>query len=164
MQAIQCHVFKRKEIENYALSPDVLMRAIRKRQQDRTPPKEHLTDRQIRRLIDAVSDQFRHDTAAHIGASRVKFFQETKSKLDSSTVWKDATVAVEKDWKDINKRLSMLGGKDFISQLSARLQKRKGFSLTINMLIDEMRPDEIAPDLTLIISQLNTFCSRGSAA
>jgi hypothetical protein len=70
------------------------------------------------------------------------------------------TTKFEKDWKDVNRRLGMLAGKDFVSQLSSRLQKRKGFSITTNMLIDSLPKEEIASDLARVIMELEKFCTR----
>lgn len=161
-QGIRCHVLQKKEIENYSLTLANLTRSIKARQQERVSAKHHLTDQQIKRLIDAVSNQFKHDTSSQFVGHRIKYFQEIRSKIDPSTVSKDATTDFEKNWKDIDRRLSMLAGKDFISQLSARLQKRKGFSITTNMLIDALPKEEIAPDLALIIAELDAFCARNA--
>ena len=123
----------------------------------------HLTVRQIERLIDAVSNQFKHDTSSQIVGQRIKHYQEIKSKIDPSTVSKEVTTKFEKDWKEIDRRLGMLAGKDFISQLSARLQKRKGFSITTNMLIDTLPKEEIPSELTKIIMELDAFCTKDAS-
>jgi len=82
-QGIKCHVLEKKEIENYSLNVNNLVRAIQHRQEQRVVAKQHLSDRQIRRLIDAVSNQFKHDTGAQIGGQRVKYFQEIKEQVRS---------------------------------------------------------------------------------
>ena len=53
----------------------------------------------------------------------------------------------------------MIGGKDFVSELSGFLQREKGFSITINMLIDGISAEEIDEDLRTIITSLDTFRS-----
>lgn len=162
-QGIKCFVLHKKEIENYCLTEANLIRAIQHRQQQRLIRKEHLSDRQIKRLIEAVSNQFKHDTGAQLVTHRGRYFQEIRSKFDGSTISKDAWIKFEKDWSDIDKRLAMLAGKDFISQLSARLQKRKGFSLTTYMLIDSLKKEEVADDLKKVVLELDAFCSDESA-
>jgi predicted ATP-dependent endonuclease of OLD family len=162
-QGIKCHILHKKGIENYSLTSKNLVRAIRLRQQDRLGASHHLTVRQIERLIDAVSNQFKHDTSSQIVGQRIKHYQEIKSKIDPSTVSKEVTTKFEKDWKEIDRRLGMLAGKDFISQLSARLQKRKGFSITTNMLIDTLPKEEIPSELTKIIMELDAFCTKDAS-
>lgn len=159
-QGIRCHVLGRKEIENYCLTLKNLIRTIKSRQEQRLLATQQLSSNQIRRLVDAVSQQFKHDTSAQIIAHRMKYFQETRSKVDSSTILKETSKSVEEAWKDLDQRLSMLSGKDFVSQLSARLQKRKGFSVTINMLVDALPKEEVPSDLSKIILELDGFCAR----
>lgn len=159
-EGIQCFALERKEIENYALSRELLIRTIQRRQDQRLIETQKLSRRQIERLISVVSELFKHDTHSQIATHRAKFFQTTGSRLDPSTILRQANESFDRDWADIDRRLTMLGGKDFIAQLSARLQKTKNFSLTINMLIDEMSASDVPADLVQILRRLNDFCKR----
>lgn len=163
-QGIDCYVLKRKEIENYALTFDNVVRTIKLRQEERLPAKERLSDRHIQKLIYAVSNQFKHDSSSQIIGHQIKYFQEIRRRIDPATVSKDAAVKFDRNWKNIDRRLTMLAGKDFISQLSSRLQKLKGFSLTTIMLIVAMPKEEIGSDLIDIIHALNKFCMKDSIA
>jgi predicted ATP-dependent endonuclease of OLD family len=155
--SISCFVLERKEIENYALTLDNLVRVIQARQEERLAPERCLSKRQIIKLIGAVSSQFRYDTGSQIVAERNRHFQEIRSPIDQSTIMKETSLEVEQRWKNVELRLAMLPGKEFISQLSSRLQKRKGFSVTPNMLIDGLRKEEIGADWVRFSSRLISF-------
>jgi hypothetical protein len=159
-QSIRCFVLHRKEIENYALTCDNLLRVVQSRQQERLPENQWLSAKKIRRLIERISNQFKHDTSAQVAAQRAKHFQEIRSRIDSSTIMKETAVEFERNWKSIEWRLATISGKDFIAQLSTSLQKNRGFSVTTNMLVDSMRRDEMPNDLTSIIMELDKFYKR----
>jgi hypothetical protein len=159
-QGIQCFVLQRKEIENYVLTLRNLTKVVQGRQQHRLRESQWLSPRQIKRLIVGVSNKFRHHTSSQIVAQRGKHFQEIRSRIDQSTVFKETSITFEQNWKDIDSRLGMLPGKDFIALLSSRLQRLKGFSITINMLMDSLTKDEISSDLASIIIELDAFCKR----
>jgi hypothetical protein len=144
------------------LTRDNLVKAIRTRQEQRLPDNQWLSIRQIDRLINAVSNNLRHDTASQIAAQRLKYFQQNRSSIDAATISKDTAMKFERAWKHVDQRLCLLSGKDFIAQISSVLQRRKGFSITTNMLMDGLTRSEIASDLVAIISELDGFCKRYS--
>jgi hypothetical protein len=68
------------------------------------------------------------------------------------------SIEFQKVWSDLNSRLRVIPGNDFISALSTKLQQYKGFSITTNMIIDARRVGK--QDLKDIVHQLNNFCSQ----
>src|SRR5260370_32715152 len=100
-QGIKCFVLQRKEIENYVLTRDNLVKVIRTRQEQRLPDNQWLSIRQIDRLINAVSNNLRHDTASQIAAQRLKYFQQNRSSIDAATISKDTALKLERAWKHV---------------------------------------------------------------
>ncbi|HXQ14980.1 MAG TPA: hypothetical protein VN814_10210, partial [Caulobacteraceae bacterium] len=72
------------------------------------------------------------------------------------------TAEFEQKWSLIERRLSIIPGKQFIENLSTFLQVNNGFSLSTNMILDELRVNELDPDLLKVLSQIQSFCA-GSA-
>lgn len=159
-EAIKCFVLKRKEIENYALTKKSLIAAIRSRQAERIAPSLYLSEEQIVNILDQVSDTFKHDTLGQIIGHRIKFLQSIGSPKDPGTISKEVSIDFQNWWRNLDMRFRIIGGKDFVSALSANLQRDKGFSITTNMIIDSLEPDEIDHDLKEIISDLDRFCDR----
>lgn len=157
---IKAFVLGRKEIENYALSKKNLIRVIMSRQRERLPENTWLTIKRIGRLIDAVSNRFKGDTFSQLLGHRIKFVQSIRDKIDPSTTSKNISKMLDAAWKDIDQRLKIISGKEFIAELSTSLQKLKGFSITATMLIDGMPKEEVPEDLVAIIQDLDNFCKR----
>jgi hypothetical protein len=161
-QGIKCFVLRRKELENYALSMQNLIRVIGVRQKQQLGTHKGLSNQQIARFVAAVTNQFRHDTSAQIITQRNRYFQEIRSRVDPSTIWKETAMAFEQNWKNMDQRLAMISGKEFVARLSSRLQKRKGVTITINMMVEGMPKSEIADDLASILVELDNFVKGAS--
>jgi hypothetical protein len=158
-EGIQCFVLARKEIENYALTTAALTKSIRSRQEERIAPTLFLSEDEIVGIIDQVSDELKHDTFGQLVGHRIKFLQSIGSPKDAATISTEVSIEFQTFWPDLDRRLRIISGKDFISALSTRLQQSKGFSVTVNMIIDALRSDEIEKDLSDIVFGLNDFCS-----
>ncbi len=155
---IKCFVLQRKEIENYALTKENLIRVIVDRQKERLLEEKWLSLKQITRMVDAVSNNLKNETLAQTVGEKIKYLNTTGDKTDPATTTKMVTVDLESAWKDINQRFKLIPGKEFIANLSTQLQQQKGFSVTIAMLIDGIYKEEIGDDLVKIISELEIFC------
>ena len=60
-------------------------------------------------------------------------------------------------WKDLDSRLKLVPGKEFIAALSGSLQREFGTTVTTHQLVDDMRHEEIDPDLGAQLSGLSEF-------
>lgn len=158
--SIKTHVLFRKELENYALTKDNVIRLVQLRQRERLPESKWLSSNRIARLIDAVSNRLKGDTVSQLIGHKIKFCQAMHDKTDPGTISKQVSMATDNAWKDINQRFTLIPGKEFIAELSATLQKQKGFTITATMLIEGITKQEIAEDLVKIIFALNEFCKR----
>jgi hypothetical protein len=84
-------------------------------------------------------------------------FQQERGK-DISTIIQESTAEFERRWAAMEVRLHLISGKDFIALLSSHFQKKYGMSITVNMLFDEIRADEVDDDLKEIVAELDKFC------
>ena len=159
-EGLRCFVLERKEIENYALTVGALTAAINSRQSAKIPPSKFLTDAEIVGVLEQVSEGFRHDTFGQIVGHKIKFLQSIGSSKDMATISKESSIEFELIWSDLNKRLEIICGKDFIAVLSTYLQQIKGFSITTNMIVDALTADEVGNDLQNILAALDAFCSE----
>jgi hypothetical protein len=158
-EGIQCNVLARKEIENYVLTSNSLVSAIKSRQRERIAPSLFLSDQEILQTIEQISGGFKHETFGQILANKIRYLQSIGNHKDAATISKEVSIEFDATWPDLNRRLRIIPGKDFISALSTRLQQAKGFSLTVNMIMDALAPNEIEQDLKDIVAALNTFCT-----
>lgn len=156
-EGLKCHVFSRKEIENYVLSVNLIERTANLRLKARGL--SELSTRAVTEIIDGLTGELKPHTASQIMAHKVRF-QQDKGK-DISTIIKESTEEFVKQWAVIQTRLCLVSGKDFIASFSTFFQKKYGMSVTINMLLEQIQPEEIDLDLKEIISELDKFCSVG---
>lgn len=154
-EGMKCHVFSRKEIENYALSIGLVERTANARLKARGL--NELSGAEIKEIVEILTAELKPHTASQIMAHKVRFQQD--KGFDISTLIRESTVEFEKQWAAVETRLCMVSGKDFIASLSTFFQRKHGLSVTLNMLLDQMRPDEIDADLKGIIGELDQFCN-----
>jgi hypothetical protein len=154
-EGMKCYVFARKEIENYALSVDLIERTINLRLKARDL--KGLSTSEVTQIIDRLTGELKPQAASQIMAHKVRFQQD--KGLDISTIIKESTVDFEARWAEMQSRLCLVSGKEFIAALSTFFQKKYGLSITINMLLEQIVREEIDPDLKEIIRELDKFCS-----
>jgi predicted ATPase len=159
-ERLACFVLRRKEIENYALTRSGLISAIRARQKEKLPPSLFLSEKEIVNILEQESEALKHDTFGQIVGHKIKYLHSIGHPKDAATISKEISIEFQTLWLDLDKRLQIISGKDFISALSTTLQKKKGFSLTTTMIVDALSPDEIAQDLKDTILELDKFCVR----
>jgi energy-coupling factor transporter ATP-binding protein EcfA2 len=155
-QGIRCAIWGRKEIENYALEVPTLVRTIKSRCEERG---FILSEETVINIIQEISDQYRHDVVAQFASQRLEYERQIKSNVDTSSAFKSASLELGDIWSDLPKRLGVIPGKAFISDLSSYLQKNYQTTLTLNMVIDLMRRDEVCEELYGILHELGQFSS-----
>jgi hypothetical protein len=151
---IRCFVLQRKEIENYALVVEPLVRAIKRRLAIRDVD---MTDDDVVKMLEVIADDFKYDTKSHITSEYRRHAKACNRSLDDATADKEGLKLADECWSDLPQRLACIPAKDFISALSGHLQKGFGISVTVTMLIDEMRGEEVPTDLVAVLTQLEAF-------
>lgn len=147
-------VLGRKEIENYALNLEPLVRTIVSRVSDRGGL---ITAAQAEALLVECSQEFRDSCMAQQASMYLTFHRPRQRDLDEATHLARAMMRFNQMWDDIESRLKIIPGKDYISTLSTRLQRDYGTSVTIHQIIDEMAAAEVDPDLVSKLNSLATF-------
>lgn len=151
---IHCTVLKRKEIENYALEFSALKRIIVKKARQRGTV---VTDKRAGEIILELSESQRLHVQSLTISLSTSYIEQIEKAKDSSTIHKEQLIKFENNWADITKRLKMLGGKDFISQLSAYMSREYKCSITVFQIIDEMKSSEVSEDLASYLTNLDRF-------
>lgn len=147
-------VLGRKEIENYALNPDALVRAIGERLSARGVV---LSEEEVADITVACTEAFHEDCRAQLGSMYLSHHRERRKDIDDSQHLRDGMRLFDVRWEDLESRLRIVPGKDFISTLSATLQRDFGVALTIHQIVDTMRPEEVDPELAEKFASLSGF-------
>lgn len=152
---VQCIVWGRKEIENYLLSERALIAAVGKRLKARDIDFEESL---VRAQVVSVSEKFRGDVHAQIVANTLTYERRINSRQDDSQTVRLCSEAFDVKWNDLESRFSIIPGKQYISDLSSDLQKTYGTTITENMIFEELRASEFAPELVTVLQTIEDFC------
>ena len=76
---------------------------------------------------------------------------------DSAIITRKTMASFAMRWDDLSLRLSLVPGKEVLRSLRERIQATLSVSLTDAKIVDAIRKDEIAPELVLLVQNLEAF-------
>jgi hypothetical protein len=140
------HVHCRKEIENYLLVPTALRRLIT----ELSDEPEILDD-----VINTVSEEVVDATSAQYAARHAEFSQ--KMGIDQATSIAEANRRFRTKWSEIDLRMEIVPGKQFLSAMNRQIQNKANRTLTPSSILSAMRQDEVPTDMIELIDCLEAF-------
>jgi hypothetical protein len=145
---VELHIWSKKEIENYLLVPAAIHRLVHFRLQDgREGPSEDEIEQELKKICEAI----KHDT---IDALAQHYYnQEKAAGLASAN--KRARTKVDKAWKTLDGRLSVVSGKEVLARLSSWSKEKYGVSFGSLTLAQQVRAVELADELVEVIRQIH---------
>jgi predicted ATP-dependent endonuclease of OLD family len=151
------HVHGRKEIENYLLIPSVLDRALRKACDERLSRSGIRTSKiaSVESYLVKITDPMHDEVLSQITTKRGSHMKSTGRDL--AEIYRETFSHFEDMWKDLERRLTIVPGKEVLSKLRNLIQSDYGVSLTDARIIDAMHRDEIPFDLQILLSKLDEF-------
>ena len=138
---INLHIWDKKEIENYAINPDAIIRYITtcKRKGDITI---ELLKEKINELVAGMKDEVLNGIAAEIQRS-------SSGKSEA---------AMEEAWEELNNRwiqpYDIVSGRRFFITLSMWTQENYGVNISARQVIPLFRPDEVPYEAQIVISAI----------
>jgi len=143
------HVLKRKEIENYLLSENAIQKsmnsALKKRNDHSTIDHSDFTINEVNDLLAKISDNFKTDVSSQLAAHRYRFI--FREGIDLATVIKEEQKQFDKDWSNLNYRMIVIPGKEFLSTLNSHLQSTFKISISYSQIINNMNKCDLDNDL-----------------
>lgn len=139
---INIHVWQRKEIENYVIHPDVLLRFLLAKKKKGRITKEILQSK-IQEIESYLKDEVKDGLASEI--------QKQDKSLDFSTVRKQVESRMRELWKS---PLSIVPGKKFIKRLSVWTRKEYGVDVQAMSIIPYFKPEEIPGEMKDVITAI----------
>jgi energy-coupling factor transporter ATP-binding protein EcfA2 len=151
------HIHKRKEIENYLLIPSVLERVLEKAIRERERRSQTVVDRgdSVRCILNRVTEQNKAEIQAQYVAKRSEFLKPNKQ--DSATIILETSNWFEEKWRDLDKRIEIVPGKQILGLLKHEIQNLYSVSITDIKIVDEFKIEEIPDDLACLIACLEKF-------
>lgn len=136
------HIWEKKEIENYLLIPKVVFRVTKL---TREKYKNFLSE--FETLVEEEKDDIIDQISQHL--------KEVNPGLDVSACNRQARKEIEKKWKSLEGKLSIVSGKKFIKKLNNWMRKEYGVSCSVNTIIKEIRADEVENEMVEVLNLLS---------
>ncbi len=153
------HIHSCKEIENFLLMPEAIEKAVHERIKESNIRKGDsiVFDLDINQLINTISDIFKHKTQAQLQSHRIKFEKSLNPRNDESTIIEVILKEFEIIWADVNQRLKILPGKDFLSSLNEKLQHDYKITITQSNIISNLKKATVPMELKNLIEEIDRF-------
>jgi len=148
---LKVKVLKRKEIENYLLVLPALKRYVVKRAKERG----HLISEILaEKLISDIAGSFRVEVLSQLQAQASAYADKYEKNIAVASINKRTIGRFESKWDTIEGQLKIVPGKQYLTDLSSRLSKSYGASVTASSLLNEIRKDEMPEEIVEILSYL----------
>lgn len=145
--AVQLHIWSLKEIENYLIVPNAIIRAIEERLPKRTKPP---TVAEVEQELDAVIDLLKDETFDAISNEILL----DDRKLGQVGANKAARVVLKQRWNTRESRLGVVSGKAVLTHIARWSQDQFGVSLNSSLIARSMRPSEVPLELRRVLEAI----------
>ncbi|MFM9842278.1 MAG: ATP-dependent nuclease [Dongiaceae bacterium] len=146
LHGLQLHVWKRKEIENYLVSPPAILRLITRRVAPGIAvPQLREIEQQIEHICDARKDEV-------FDALSTELLVRNRSAGPASAN-AAARLRLATCWTSLSGKISVVSGKQLLSDLSDWSKKRFNVSFTRLALAEELQNSEIDSEMLRFLSR-----------
>ena len=151
------HFHKRKEIENYLLSPEVLDRVANRllRERARRTGETELAGLDIVDMLESITSGLKSDCSGQYISKYCTYFRS--GGKDQATLTSEALDRFEEKWSSMKSRLEIVPGKDVLRVVRDRFQETTGVTLTDLRIIDCYKAEEVPQDLARLLHKLDAF-------
>ena len=110
-------------------------------------------------LIIDVTNAQKDLVRAQLTTNAILHAKRVSASIDPSEAIKFALADFDTKWDQINTRLAMIPGKDFIKQVSSHCQENYGRSITIPMIQEDLSSELLDPKILEKLNNIKKFCS-----
>ncbi|MFB9843432.1 ATP-dependent nuclease [Mucilaginibacter ginsenosidivorans] len=150
------HILRKKEIENYFLIPSAIQRAIDSRLEERIK-NGYIDEKPVIKLNDILlnlTDNFKSEVIGQVIARRAESYRKSE---DFSKIISDINREVDSNWKDLQYRLNVISGKQFISFMNDYLQENFKISISCPLISNYLTIKDIDNEVLEFLNQLEKF-------
>ncbi len=144
-KGVELHIWGKKEMENYLIKPEAILRLINKR-----TCKRKSTINEVIQAIDSISTKLYDDTLDAMADELAK----SNKRLAASTINKQVRKYLNSFWNDIDKRLSVVSGKRMFVEINQWAQKEFGVSLSSKSVAKEIKKAEIDLEMVNVVKSM----------
>jgi hypothetical protein len=146
-KGVNLHIWKKKEVENYFLVPDAILRTIAARTRDREP---RLTTALIGQKLFEFAGELEHEVMDALAA---EYSAENRAG-GFTAANRLARERMRSHWTDPDGRLALVSGKQVLARLSEWTQANYGVSISVLRIARQMLPTEIDDELMEVLAAI----------
>lgn len=146
-RAVDLHIWQRKEIENYLLSPGAILRRLTRGARRN---KQLLTSELVADKLASIAEDMYDFTLGKIADGIAR----SGSHLEPSTALRRAQQRLDPEWEDPAERLRVVSGKEVLKRLSAWSQETFDTGLTGSAIARTMRREEIPDEMRDVLTAI----------
>jgi hypothetical protein len=145
-RGIELHIWERKEIENYFICPEAVLRIVATHKRKGANP----TIKDVEAKIDEIAESLRRSV---LMALLAEYHAQNKGE-GAPGAYDRAEAHIEAVWGTTDGRWSIVSGKAVISQLSRWTQETYGVGLNAYRLATEMTRAEIPDEMMAVVTAM----------
>ena len=145
------HVLRRKEIENYFVTPGLIAKTLESRAGENG--QECGIDAVA--LLESITEDLRADAESQCLTRFVDYEAKVRSGVDRSTLIKEAIERFRIGWLTLDERLHIVSGKQVLQRVNSALQEKREKAVTISQLARKMRVTDIPGEMASVLRQLD---------
>jgi energy-coupling factor transporter ATP-binding protein EcfA2 len=153
------HIHSSKEIENFLIIPSAIKAAIedKLREYNTKANKSKSFDESINDLLSNLTSVFKNKVQAQLQSHRLKFEKQFNPKLDNSTIIESSLTEFDDLWGDLSKRLKIIPGKEYLSNLNQYLQDNYGITISYSNIINNINGTNFPEELKVLLMDIENF-------
>lgn len=153
------HIHSCKEIENFLINPIVIERATLERIKEKNKRSEMSIDFEfdIIQILEETSTRFRNKVFGQLQAKQFEYEKSVNPKLDQSTITENILKTFDTKWSNLEERIRIMPGKDFLASINELLQSKYGINISKANIISNFKKDDVPIEIVELITRIEEF-------
>ncbi|MBX9723028.1 MAG: AAA family ATPase [Candidatus Obscuribacterales bacterium] len=149
------HILTRKELENYLLLPEVVVRAAKAKLSKRGKADTKINASDIKSTLMAITEKYKSSVFGNRCSEYMRYRRKYGGE-DISTIVEHCFNPFESEWNNFLQRMKIVPGKLVLADLNTDLQNRWGVSVSAKLILQHALPQDLDPELHLLFKTLST--------
>jgi len=148
---VEVLILGRKEIENYLLIPQLVLRCINESRLKRSL--NQLSQEDINNMLNDICESMKESIIDKYSQSLLAFYRKIEKKIDLTQSNPIARKIVAEKWTDLNGKLSCCDGSDILNEMNKKMASDM-IVINVGQLLSNISKEEISNDLIDIFKKL----------
>ncbi|HUV79039.1 MAG TPA: ATP-binding protein [Desulfobacterales bacterium] len=155
-------IHSRKEIENFLIVPQILLRAINSRinEHNKRTGENKSFNEDICTILGSITSEMRYRIEAQYLERQKPFMKAQNRDFADPTITEYLMAEFESTWNNLDHRLRIVPGKETLSTLNTYLQNEYGVTITFTLIVNSFILEEIDPEMINLIAQIDHFSKQ----